>query len=59
MKLLSVSFNHVKLFENGIFELDLFASDKVPASDESVTLLEKPLAINNVVALAEIGRAHV
>lgn len=55
MKLLSVSFNHVKLFENGIFELDLFASDKVPASDESVTLLEKPLAINNVVALAGIN----
>ena len=46
MKLLSVSFNHVKLFENGIFELDLFASDKVPASDEPLFRSKVLLVMN-------------
>lgn len=55
MKLLSLSFDHVNLFEDGAFGIDFFAGDKVPAGDESVTLLEKPLYINNVVALAGIN----
>lgn len=55
MKLLSLSFDHVKLFKDGLFQIDFFASDKVPAGDESVTLLEKPLYTNNVVALAGIN----
>ena len=40
MKLLSLSFDHVNLFEDGAFGIDFFAGDKVPAGDESVTLLE-------------------
>lgn len=55
MKLLSLSFDHVKLFENGTVSIDFFASDKVPAGDESTTPLEKPLYINNVIAFAGIN----
>ena len=43
MKLLSLSFDHVNLFEDGAFGIDFFAGDKVPAGDESVTLLRSPL----------------
>ena len=37
MKLLKVSFDHLQMFEDGLFEIDLFASDRVPADDESAT----------------------
>lgn len=34
MKLLKIRFDHLTMFEDGIFEIDLFASDRVTASDE-------------------------
>lgn len=55
MKLLKVSFDHLRMFENGLFEIDFFASDKVPADDESVTRLAGRIYSNNVVGLAGIN----
>lgn len=55
MKLLKIYFDHMKMFKNGIMELDLFASDKVPASDESVAELARPIYSNNIIALAGIN----
>lgn len=55
MKLLKLRFDHVRMFEDGIFELDFYASDKVPSSDESVLTLGKPVYSNCIVALAGIN----
>ena len=55
MKLLKIYFDHLRMFKNGIFELDLFAADKVPAADESVTAIERPIYTNNVIAFAGIN----
>lgn len=55
MKLLKLKFDHVIMFEDGVLELDFYAQDKVPAQDESVTLWERPVYTNNVVAIAGIN----
>lgn len=55
MKLLKIRFDHVRMFKNGIFELDFYASDKVPSSDESVFSLGRPVYSNCIVALAGIN----
>lgn len=55
MKLLKVYFDHLKMFEDGKFDIDLFASDRVPSSDESVFELLKSIYSNNLVAFAGIN----
>ena len=55
MKLLKIYFDHIKMFKNGIFDLDLFASDKVPVTDESVTAFARPVYTNNVISFAGIN----
>lgn len=55
MKLLKISFDHLRMFENGLFEMDFYASDKVPAGDESVAQLAGRIYSNNVVGLAGIN----
>ena len=55
MKLLKIHFDHLTMFEDGIFEIDLFASDRVTASDESAFELADHLYVNSVVALAGIN----
>lgn len=55
MKLVKLYFDHLRMFKNGKFELDLFASDKVPATDESASELLRPIYSNNVIALAGIN----
>lgn len=55
MKLLKIYFDHLKMFKDGLFELDLYAADKVPATDESVTSIERPIYTNNVIAFAGIN----
>ena len=55
MKLLKVCFDHLSMFEDGLFEIDLFASDRVTASDESAFELADHLYVNSVVALAGIN----
>lgn len=49
------SFDHLKLFKDGSLKIDLFASDKVPSTDESAFELSKPLYVNTVIALAGIN----
>ncbi|WP_165173468.1 ATP/GTP-binding protein [Adlercreutzia sp. ZJ242] len=55
MKLLKVYFDHLMMFEGGVFEIDLFASDRVAASDESAFKLAGHLHVNSIVALAGIN----
>lgn len=55
MKLLKFSFDHLCMFEDGIFKLDLFAEDRVPKSDQSVSRLFGNVYTNNVVAFAGIN----
>lgn len=55
MKLLKVYFDHLTMFEDGVFEIDLFSSDRVAASDESAFELAGHFYANNVVALAGIN----
>lgn len=55
MKIMKVRFEQLKMFEDGIFDIDLYASDRVPAGDETVFELARPLYTNNVVALAGIN----
>lgn len=55
IRLLKVRFDHLTMFENGIFELDLHAEDKVFSSDDSVSILSKPFYTNNIVAIAGIN----
>lgn len=55
MKLLKLYFDNLKMFENGIFEIDLYTSDRVPASDESAFELQRPFYTNNIIAFAGIN----
>ena len=55
MKLLKIRFDHLRMFEGGVLDLDLYASDRVPSSDESAFGLARSLYSNNVVALAGIN----
>ena len=55
MKLLRVYFDHLRMFEDGKFEIDLFATDRVPSTDESASELSRPIYSNNIVALAGIN----
>lgn len=55
MKLLRVEYDNVCVFEDNRFTLDLFAQDKVPSGDESVTLLGKPIYSNSVIAIAGVN----
>lgn len=55
MKLLKVSFDHLRMFEDGLFEIDLFASDRVPADDESATSLSGTIYSNNILGFAGIN----
>lgn len=55
MHVLWFSFDHVRLFKDEVFRIDFFASDKVPASDETAFELSRPLYVNTVVALAGIN----
>ncbi|MGN0037557.1 MAG: ATP/GTP-binding protein [Coriobacteriales bacterium] len=55
MKLLKVYFDHLTMFDGGVFEIDLFASDRVAASDESAFELADHLHTNSIVALAGIN----
>ncbi len=55
MRLLKMYFDHLKMFEDGVFDLDFFTSDRVPASDSSATELERPIYTNNILAFAGIN----
>lgn len=55
MKLLRVYFDHLRMFEDGKFEIDLFATDRVPSTDESASELSRPIYSNNILALAGIN----
>jgi hypothetical protein len=55
MKLLKVYFDHIKMFEDGVLNIDLYASDKVPVADESVSELRGSLYTHNIIALAGIN----
>lgn len=55
LKLLKLSFDHLIMFKDGKLTIDLYAQDKVFKDDESVTLLQKPLYSENVIALAGIN----
>lgn len=55
MKLLKISFDHLRMFESGTFEIDLFASDKVPTGDESVAPLAGRIYSNNILGFAGIN----
>lgn len=55
MKLISIEFRGLKTFEKGTFSIDFFAADRVPADDESVSAIQKPLYTNNIIALAGIN----
>lgn len=55
MQLLKVSFDNVKMFKDGRFELDFFASDRVVSGEESVHEIKKSLYANNVLALSGIN----
>lgn len=55
MKLLKVRFDHLRMFEGGVLDIDLYASDRVPASDESAHALARSVYSNNVIALAGIN----
>ena len=43
------------MFKDSIFEINLFASDKVPASDESTTPLVGRIYSNNIIGLSGIN----
>ncbi|MBQ9058047.1 MAG: ATP-binding protein [Atopobiaceae bacterium] len=55
MRILHLEFDHVKLFKDGIFTFDFFAENRVPKEDESVTLLDRPIYHNNVIAIAGVN----
>ena len=55
MRILKIYFDHLAMFKDGVFECDLFASDKVPAGDESVFELTRPVYTNNIIAFAGIN----
>ena len=55
MKLLKVHFDHLRMFKDGVLDIDLYASDRVPASDESAHMLARSVYSNNIIALAGIN----
>ena len=55
MNVLKIYFDHLKMFDDGIFVLDLFAGDKVPREDESAFELARPIYSNCLLALAGIN----
>lgn len=55
MRLLRVEFDNVCVFEENRCAIDFYAQDKVPSSDESVTLLGRPVYSNNVIAIAGVN----
>lgn len=55
MKLLKISFNHLKMFIDGEFNVDFYAEDKVPGTDYSAHMLQRPIYSNNVIAFAGIN----
>lgn len=55
MKLVKLYFDHLRMFKDGVFELDFYTSDKVPAMDESASELQRPIYTNNIIALAGIN----
>lgn len=55
MKLLKVYFDHLSMFEDGVFQIDLFASDRVSATDGSAFKLADNFHSNKIVALAGIN----
>ena len=54
MRLLRVEFDNVCVFEENRCAIVFYAQDKVPSSDESVTLLGRPVYSNNVIAIAGV-----
>ena len=55
MKLLKIRYDHLTMFKDGVFDIDLYASDRVPSTDESVFALSGPIYSCNVVALAGVN----
>ena len=55
MKLLKVRFKHPMMFEDGNLTIDLYAEDKVPAEDDSVFCLGRPVYSTCILALAGIN----
>ncbi|MBR3225700.1 MAG: ATP-binding protein [Atopobiaceae bacterium] len=55
MRLLNVFFEQLSLFVDECTQFDLFAEDKVPASDESTFCIAKPMYTNNVLSIAGIN----
>lgn len=55
MKLLKVSFDNVRMFKEGLFEIDFFAADRVFLDEESVWKIKDSLYTNNVIALGGIN----
>lgn len=55
MKLLRISFDHLKMFEDGRLDIDFYAADKVFGQDQSVHELERPVYTNSIVALAGVN----
>lgn len=55
MRLLSVYFEQLNMFDNERVKFDLFAEDKVPSSDESTFCISKPVYTNNVLSIAGIN----
>lgn len=55
MKLLKIRYDHLTMFKDGIFDIDLYASDRVPSTDESVFALSGPIYSSNVIALAGVN----
>lgn len=55
MRLLSVCFEQLQMFDKERAKFDLFAEDKVPSSDASTFCISKPVYTNNVLAIAGIN----
>ena len=55
MKLISIKFDHVKMFKDGLFGFDFFAEDRVPKRDESVLQLGESIYQNNIIATAGVN----
>ena len=55
MRLLSVYFEQLQMFDEKRVRFDLFAEDKVPSSDESTFCVSRPVYTNNVLAIAGIN----
>lgn len=55
MKLLKVSFDNVRMFKDGLFEMDFFAADRVLSDEEAVWKIKNSLYTNSVIALSGIN----